>query len=87
MAAYSRAISGRPGAVAGLIALLVVQVGMAHPARLHGNERLPRPGLGHQDRRQLDRLALTAGYHALHADRHRFTFSASSPAWITTEQA
>ena len=58
-------------------ALLVVQVGVAHPARLHGDERLPRPGLGHQDRRHLYRLALTAGHHAPNADRHVSTFHPS----------
>ena len=55
-------------------ALLVVQVGVAHPARLHGDQRLARPGLRHQNGRELNRLALTAGHHAPDADRHGFPF-------------
>src|SRR5271166_6282559 len=55
-------------------ALLIVQVGVAYPAGLHGDERLARAGLGYQDRRELHRLALTSGHHALNADRHWNTF-------------
>src|SRR6266536_2370574 len=68
-----RLVPQQVGVVVADTALLVVQVGVAHPARLHGDERLPRPGPGYQDRRQLYRLALTVGHHALNADRHVFT--------------
>ena len=39
-------------------ALPVVQVGVADAARLHPDQRLPRPRVGHVDRGQLDRLPL-----------------------------
>src|SRR5581483_3899766 len=55
-------------------ALAVVEVGVAHPARLHGDERLSGPRLGYQDRRHLYRLALTAGHHTANVDRHESTF-------------
>src|SRR4029077_16921559 len=65
-------------------ALLVVQVGVAHPARLNRDQRLARAGFGHENRRNLHRLALAAGQHALNADCHRSAFL-SSPAssWFT----
>ena len=37
-------------------ALAVVEVGVAHAARLDPDERLAGPGIGHLDRHQLDRL-------------------------------
>ena len=39
-------------------ALAVVQVGVAHAARLHPHERLAGPGIGHHDRLDAHRLAL-----------------------------
>ena len=51
-------------------ALAVVQVGVADPARLDGDGRLARAGIGHDDGRQLDRLALGARDDALHLRGH-----------------
>ena len=39
-------------------ALAVVEVGVAHPARLHVDHRFARPGVGHDDRLDADGLAL-----------------------------
>jgi hypothetical protein len=36
-------------------ALAVVQIRVAHPAGLHGDERLTRPRVGHEDGHDLDR--------------------------------
>ena len=47
-------------------ALPVVQVGVAHAARLHRHERLARARVGHDDRLDLDRRALRERDHTLH---------------------
>ena len=44
-------------------ALPVVQVGVAHPARLHRDQRLAGTGVGHDDRVDLHRRALAPGDH------------------------
>ena len=52
-------------------ALAVVQVGVAHPARLHLDDGLPRTGVGHVDRLDADGLTLGARDDCLdlvHAD-------------------
>jgi len=49
----------------------VVQVGVAHAARLDPDQSLTRSRLRHQDRRDLDWGTLLASDHALHAVRHR----------------
>ena len=41
----------------------VVEVGVAHTARLHLHQHLARPGIGHHDLAHLDRRALAAGDH------------------------
>jgi hypothetical protein len=48
----------------------VVQVGVAHAARLDGDDRLARPGIGHHDRLDRHRLALGLGHHSTHLLRH-----------------
>ena len=47
-------------------AFAVVQVGVAHAARLHLHAHLARPGIGHHDRLDLDRRALAACDHSSH---------------------
>ena len=44
----------------------VVQVGVAHAARLHGHPRLARSGIGHDDLTHLDRRTLGERDHTLH---------------------
>ena len=51
-------------------ALAVVQVGVAHPARLDGDERFAGPGIGNDDRLDGDRLALGAGDDSSNGLRH-----------------
>src|SRR4029453_4427215 len=51
-------------------ALAVVQVGVADPAGLHPDQRLPRPGVWHQHRGQLDRRPPLPGDHAPHPVSH-----------------
>src|SRR5262249_22447576 len=46
-------------------ALAVVQVGVAHAACLHADQRLARPGVGNDDGGELDRSAFAAGDDAL----------------------
>ncbi len=50
--------------------LAVVEVGVAHPARLDGDDGLTRPGIGDHDRLDADRLALGAGDHSSYFLRH-----------------
>ena len=53
-------------------ALAVVQVGVADPAGLHLHHRLARPGVGHVDGHDLDRVTLATGddgLDLLHAQR------------------
>ena len=38
-------------------ALAIVEVGVAHPARLYRHDRLSRPGIGDHDVGQRDRLS------------------------------
>ena len=47
-------------------ALAVVQVGVAHAARLHGDPHLAGTGIGHDDVAHLDRRALRERDHTLH---------------------
>ena len=51
-------------------AVAVVQVGVAHPAGLHPDERLARPGVGHQDGLERHGGTLRPGDHPLHLVRH-----------------
>jgi hypothetical protein len=51
-------------------ALLVVQVGVAHAARLDADQRLARPRLRHEHLGNLYLFALAPRHHAAHADRH-----------------
>ena len=54
--------------------LAVMQVGVAHAARLHPHQRLARPGLRHQYRRQLHRRPLAPRDDPLHfVNRHRYS--------------
>jgi len=52
-------------------ALAVVEVGVAHAARLHGHQRLARAGIGHDDRLDRHRLALAPRDHPAYLVRHR----------------
>ena len=51
-------------------ALAVVQVGVAHPAGLHVDQRLPGPGIGHDDGGHLDRGTFSWGDDAPHLCCH-----------------
>src|SRR5581483_4743111 len=51
-------------------ALPIVEVGVAHAARLHAHERLAGPRVGHPYRGNLDRLALRHRHHASDLVRH-----------------
>ncbi|MCZ1011180.1 hypothetical protein O1L68_35825 [Streptomyces lydicus] len=42
-------------------AVAVVQIGVAHPAGLHGHEHVARTGIGYEDRQHLDGGALLEG--------------------------
>ncbi len=59
-------------------ALAVVQVGVADAARLDGDDRLARPGVGHDDRLHGDGRALRRGDHAAHFLSHVRDSSASA---------
>ena len=52
-------------------ALAVVQVGVAHAARLHLHERLAGTGVGHLDHLDGHRLLDGLGHHRTHLLRHR----------------
>ena len=52
------------GEVVADAALAVVQVGVAHAARLHPDHGLAGPGIGNDDGGDLDRRALCGGNHA-----------------------
>ncbi len=58
-------------------ALAIVQVGVAHPAGLHGDERLPGSGVGDDDVDDLDGRALASGDDTLDGLRH----TSSSDLW------
>ena len=59
-------------------ALPVVQVGVAHPAGLHLDQRLARAGIGHVDDLDRHRLLDGPGHHRTHLLRHRSTPSSLS---------
>ena len=42
-------------------AVAIVQIGVAHPAGLHGHEHFARAGVGYEDRQHLDGGALLEG--------------------------
>ena len=52
------------------VALAVVQIGVAHPARLDLDHGLTGPGIGDDDRLDRDRLALLPGYDSPDLLRH-----------------
>src|ERR1700760_3312069 len=68
-----RLVAEEVGEVVADAALTVVQVGVAHPAGLDLDQGLPRAGVRPHDGGDLDRSALLAGDHTLHALRHRPT--------------
>ena len=60
-------------------ALAVVQVGVAHAARLDGDDRLAGPGIGHDDRLDRDGCALLRRHHAAHLLSHRCSSPSGEP--------
>src|SRR6201996_672440 len=71
-----RLVAEEVGEVVPDAALAVVEVGVTHAAGLDAHQRLPRAGIRHQDRGDLDRRALFPGDHTLHALRHGYFLSA-----------
>jgi hypothetical protein len=59
-------------------ALAVVEVGVADAARLHGDQRLAGPGVGHDHGLDRHRLALAAGDHPAYLVRHASPSSSGS---------
>ena len=59
-------------------ALAVVQVGVADPAGLDVDDRLPGPGIGDENRLDRDRRTLAAGDDALHLVWHVASLGARS---------
>ena len=73
-----RLVAEEEGEVVVDAALPVVQVGVAHAARLDGDHGLTRPGVGHQDRLEGDRRTLLPGDHTARLGSHACS-SSSAP--------
>ena len=65
-----RLVAEEEGEVVVDATLPVVEIGVADAARLHLHERFARPGVGHRDRLDRDRLLLRLRDHCPHFVRH-----------------
>src|SRR5690606_3964713 len=70
-------VAEQEGEVVADAALLVVEIGVAHPAGLDTDDRLARPGVGYDDRLDAYRLVLRRCDHAPHFLRHGATPSSA----------
>ncbi|CAM5639901.1 hypothetical protein SVIOM74S_02300 [Streptomyces violarus] len=70
-------VAQQEGEVVADAALLVVQIGVAHPAGLDAHDRLPRAGIGHDDGLDPYRLVLARCDHTAYFLRHADSFVGS----------